>query len=897
MLKKGNLFDNDSDGEGESLQINKAYAAKYEEWRRGEELQKLKDRFGEDGTLSSDSESSSDDDFVEPENPEFDRDFLLTLGALHKKDEQNLQESQFFTGDYRQRKKDSEEKPLTLRDYERHIIIDRGGELDDEPGPSGVRDHEESPLKGKKITGFGDGDSSDDDDGDGLFTSGLFKVKECPQHKKEDTSKTADDVLAFVKGESSTINNPKDKNLLEGLRNAWNDPKLSRDDKWLADYFLNKRYLDDEDESIERAYNEVIIDEETLSEDEKTLEKMETFEAKYRFRYEEPDEDFIKSYPRAIPDSLRAKDERRKEMREAVKLRKKQEKELKRMEIQKLKALKYKEIEAKIEKIKEASGNTDIDLGEEELDEDFDPAAHDGVMSRMFGEDYYEIDDGNTEKPVFSDDEDIIKDYDDWLEKQGPDFAGNGEEEEDENVDWSREDFNMDADYDPKAAKKELQKEMIASTTRKKCRRKSKFAKALAQKKPVFNPQEKNFDSYFDEYYQLDFEDIIGDTPCRFKYRKVEGNDFGLSTEEILAAQDRELNRWFSLKNMLKHSRSHEEEHIDRSKYRNRASQLHVKQKILPSLFVEDPVELQITEQEKKRLKNLKKKLRKQERHQSDTVSLGNSDEFASIVSKETKIPNNKKKKVTTGKGLLEDTAVKSPKEKERETGQVEINFAESSEVNNAEILSDKNIEEKSNAQPLSEDGRSSKKRKRKAKETDLDSAENIEEINNPHLDEQSEKRPKKKKKKAAGQGKLGSIVNSDIMNNSSDGDIKSAENKVAMSGNLLENSEVDGHDLLIKGHTVSDVNKAVIAKEANDNLEGGSVMINKKKKKKRKNKDSKGLISNISGKATNPNKVDKSSHNSNDSFFKGISDARLAAYGENPKKLRNKVKYGKRDL
>eukprot|EP00316_Scyphosphaera_apsteinii_P013081 CAMPEP_0119334050 /NCGR_PEP_ID=MMETSP1333-20130426/86557_1 /TAXON_ID=418940 /ORGANISM="Scyphosphaera apsteinii, Strain RCC1455" /LENGTH=213 /DNA_ID=CAMNT_0007344267 /DNA_START=3 /DNA_END=644 /DNA_ORIENTATION=- len=54
----------------------------------------------------------------------------------------------------------------------------------------------------------------------------------------------------------------------------------------------------------------------------------------------------------------------------------------------------------------------------------------------------------------------------------------------------------------------------------------------------------KTTQQYMDEYYALDYEDLIGgDMPTRFKYRAVESTGYGVTDQELLEMDERSLSK------------------------------------------------------------------------------------------------------------------------------------------------------------------------------------------------------------------------------------------------------------------------------------------------------------------------------------------------------------------
>lgn len=718
---------------------------------------------------------------------------------------------------------------MFIKDYERELILEKGGILSDSDNEE-VRNNstnfmleDEKKLKESFKVLY---DEKDEDNGD------WFRTR---QQTKEEEEKKEGDYKLWLIGQEKEIKDKETVSSLKPLKEYWNDVTLAEGEKFLRDYFLKQRYLETEQKNYIPTYDEIV---ENLSEDENEIEKQEEFEHKYNFRFEDPDQEYIKRYPRTIEGSLRREDNRRKLKRQETKERKAREKEEKMEELRKLRDIKRKEIEEKIEKLKDITGNKEINFTNEDIEGDFDPEAHDKRMQDLFNDDYYTNGPEEDIKPSIDlDDEDALElvpeNYDDWT---GP----NGEEGGDE-LHCEDDSFNMDADYDPKITQKEL---VDSSRKKKKRKRKSKFVEMLAKERPKFNPMNKDYEKYVDEYYKYDCEDIIDDIPCKFKYRKVVPNSFGLSVEEILLAKDRELNKWCSLKKAVS-LRNEEVEKYEQIIYSRKGENVALKKKIIPSLFEDSennkkensqPAEVNeekhgtIVEQNSEEVvqtesninySSKKKKCKKQgvELQSSDThEDMPNSNSFSTDSA-------NKNEKILSNSS--ENTEKVSKKKQKRKKPHTDIS-------NNNSAENQEQMFEFQNAGELKIEAKKNQRTKNKRKiEEDTLSPENIE-----------EEVPKKKQKREK----------SNIIPNESNAENKKQLNETQNVEESKKNQQTE-----IKKHC-----------SVTKKLNGSDQQKSKKKFKKNKMR--------------------------NEDTDIGITDARIACYGWNPKKFKNKLIYGNKD-
>lgn len=205
--------------------------------------------------------------------------------------------------------------------------------------------------------------------------------------------------------------------------------------------------------------------------------------------------------------------------------------------MRRLRALKRQEIENKLKEIQQISGIDKDKTAALNLDEDWDPDQYDKEMANVFNDDYYN--DGKNEvNDLFLEEDDPLKKPDLHLEELFDDDEL--PEEVKEQMKENEEDDEEEEEEEKETMEEEEEDELAVE----------KEDEETIQKK-------KEAEKLMDELYNLDYEDMIGDMPVRFHYTKVKPFSYGLTSEDIMEANDKELRQFVSMKKLAPY-RDHE---------------------------------------------------------------------------------------------------------------------------------------------------------------------------------------------------------------------------------------------------------------------------------------------------------------------------------------------------
>ncbi|KAF9494199.1 Krr1-domain-containing protein [Pleurotus eryngii] len=578
------MFDSDSDSNVEKdvqLTINEHYAKAFEYKKEREELQKLKEKYGsdfeeEEGEETDSESEESEDEEGEELTPAVDAAILRTLARIKRKDPEIYNSGKDVFEEEKQKissttikksaRKDKS-KPVTLR----QVALEEALNPDSRsPSPEPLTHVQEQEVLRKEtiaaFRGVASGDESDD-----LLVPRSKTKDEIEQDEEEYRTflerEVGPDLAGLVTVEAGVMaqeeevdgrpeempgKKKKKKSKKSKVTAAQDKPKEEADQEFLMNYILNRGWIDRESKRVP-TYGEITQsqssrskgkgkaaelndsagsasengDDENNDLDEEEFEDIvDRFESSYNFRFEEPGAATIQTFPRTLESTVRREDTTRKDARTRKKERKEEELQKKREEIKRLKSLKMKEIRQKLERIGKEGGK-DVDtteaLQELDLEGEWDPDAHDKQMAGIYGDG---DDEWDAEKPHWDDDIDIgdipLDDEPVASTSQKKKKKKKGKKKEDANdaADEGVPMDLMDADVEQDEEEWDGTEEM----------------------------RKKKLDEYMDEIYGLEFNDLVGDLPTRFKYTPIQPEAFALTPAEILMATDAELNEFMSIK-------------------------------------------------------------------------------------------------------------------------------------------------------------------------------------------------------------------------------------------------------------------------------------------------------------------------------------------------------------
>ncbi|KAL2826840.1 KRI1-like family C-terminal-domain-containing protein [Aspergillus cavernicola] len=505
--------------EGTAFKINQEYARRFEHNKRREEMQQLETKLGKTsgfrkGQESAGEEESSSEDEDEDDNAEFateavDAEILATINAIRSKDPRVYDKNATFYDSLSEgaepQQREEKHKPMTLRDYHTENLLG-GVDFAEEDGSGVPRTYaqEQEDLKSaivKEMHAAADGEESGSDEG-GNEDEGFLVRKSAP----EPTSALQ-------------------KNVEVDVENAEKDPET-----FLSNFMSSRAWLPNNKPQLQPFE----------SDDEEDDQRADAWEEAYNFRFEDPSKInatlITHSRDMTNKQSVR-RDEMsgRKQIREAARSKKGEEKKQRETEKNRLRKLKIAELQDKVDKIKEVAGLRASQLTDEDwigfLDAAWDDKDWEEEMQKRFGNNYYADGDvggsgdeaeskkKRAKKPTWDDDIDI----NDLV----PDFEA-GEQCTVGISDVEMEDGDEDGQKKSKAEERREQKRQ-----------------ARKDRLRIEEAVDRNLD--------LDLALLPGATKknnSAFRYRETSPQSFGLSAMDILMAEDTHLNQFAGLKKL-----------------------------------------------------------------------------------------------------------------------------------------------------------------------------------------------------------------------------------------------------------------------------------------------------------------------------------------------------------
>eukprot|EP00249_Psilotum_nudum_P021202 c28017_g1_i1 orf=39-2042(+) len=560
MGNRCRLLEEDADGDDSSRQpqltINRAYAQRFAHNKQREALQRLQEMEKRGFAGSSDEDESSDDeedeDGVLPART--DAKIFETLSRIRRKDPSIYSQSvQIFDGAQeadddgggRTEEREKKKKPVYLKDALAKQLIEDGPCLEEWPSTEKITlsyAQEQQALKNaflESVANVGNDEGDEEEDG---FVKITKNNKEWLGREKGDEGEV------ITEGEQRSMDSDVRQRLEEYFGR---DDNLDEEEKFLKTYLRNQSWIDRDHDRIP-SYDDIVGN---VSEEEEELDRQDRFEAEYNFRFQEGACSQVMGHSRLVDGSVRRKNEMRKKKRQKKAERLSQEALERREELKRLKNIKKNEILKKLEKIRSVAGmesssrsspaGTLAALGEDDLEDDFDPEEYDEKMREVFGDAYYGEKDADAKFQGYDMDSLVKPDFD--AEDESLDLPKGWDEPPKFGFSEAREKArrfqSQDSEGNYNSEEDKLDYEMADDEVSEKKLKRKKKGKISFREKLAFDKQ-------LGEYYKLDYEDMIGNLPTRFKYRQIKQNTYGLSTFDILLADDKDLNEYISLKKL-----------------------------------------------------------------------------------------------------------------------------------------------------------------------------------------------------------------------------------------------------------------------------------------------------------------------------------------------------------